>query len=88
MPVISMFHGIMIRMYTLDIRHHNLPHFHARYDEFEATVSIDDGEPLAGDLPRKQMRLVQAWVELRRDELIADWDLAAAGQAPFRVEPL
>ena len=88
MPVISMFHGILIRMYTLDTQHHNLPHLHARFAEFEASISIQDAEPLAGELPRKQLRLVQAWVELHREELMADWALASSGQKPFRIDPL
>ncbi len=88
MPVISMFHGIVIRMYTLDTQFRHLPHLHARFAEFEASISIGDGEVLAGELPRKQLRLVQAWVELRRDELVADWALAAAGERPFRIDPL
>jgi Domain of unknown function (DUF4160) len=58
MPVISMFYGIIIRMYLLDTQNHNLPHLHARYAEFEASVNIDDGEVLAGHIPRKQLRLV------------------------------
>lgn len=49
-----------------------MPHIHARYGEFEATVGILDGEIIIGELPRKQLRLVQAWIELRRDELAAD----------------
>lgn len=88
MPVISMFHGILIRMYTLDHQHHHLPHMHARFAEFEASIGIDDAEVLAGELPRRQLRLVQAWVELHRDELMADWALASNGQKPFRIEPL
>jgi hypothetical protein len=55
-----MFYGIIIRLYLLDQVHHNLPHIHARYAEFEASIGIDDGEVLAGELPRKQLRLVQA----------------------------
>ena len=88
MPVISMFYGILIRMYLLDNNHHNLPHIHARYGEFEASVSLHDGELLAGTLPRKQLRLVQAWIELHREELLVDWDLAVHGELPFRVAPL
>ncbi len=88
MPVISMFHGIVIRMYTLDTQYRHLPLIHARFAEFEAPVNLSDGEVLAGELPRRQLRLVQAWVELRRDELVADWALAAAGERPFRIEPL
>ena len=88
MPIISMFYGIIIRMYLLDNQHHNLPHIHARYAEFEASIAIADGEILAGDLPRRQLRLVQAWIELRRDELMADWELATAGEMPYRIAPL
>ena len=60
MPIISMFYGIIIRLYLLDNKHHNTPHLHAKYAEFEACVGIEDGEILAGNLPRKQLRLVQA----------------------------
>jgi hypothetical protein len=88
MPVISMFYGIIIRLYLLDNRHHNLPHIHARYAEFEASVGIADGDVLAGELPRKQLRLVLAWIELHRDELMADWELAASGEAPYKIDPL
>ena len=75
-------------MYTLDTQQHKLPHLHARFAEFEASISIADAEVLAGELPRKPLRLVQAWVELHRDELMTDWALAAAGQKPFRIDPL
>ncbi len=88
MPIISMFYGIIIRLYLLDNKHHNLPHIHARYAEYEASVAIEDGEILSGDLPRKQLRLVQAWIELRRDELLADWELAVSGEAPYKIAPL
>lgn len=88
MPVISMFYGIIIRMYMLDTQNHNLPHLHARYAEYEASIGIGDGEVLAGQLPRKQLRLVQAWVELHRDELMADWALASAGELPYKIDPL
>jgi hypothetical protein len=88
MPVISMFYGVIIRLYLLDNLHHNLPHIHARYAEFEASIGIGEGEILAGELPRKQLRLVQAWIELHRDELLADWELAAAGELPYKIDPL
>ncbi len=88
MPVISMFYGIIIRMYFLNGQHHGVPHIHARYSGIEASVRIDDAEVLAGELPRKQLRLVQAWIELHRDELMADWDLAVAGENPYKIDPL
>lgn len=83
-----MFYGIIIRMYLIDNRHHNTPHIHARYGEYEAAIAIGDGELLAGELPRKQLRLVQAWIELRRDELMADWELAVNGETPYKIAPL
>jgi hypothetical protein len=88
MPIISMFYGIIIRMYLIDNQHHNIPHFHAKYAEFEASIRIEDGEMLAGELPRKQLRLVQAWTELHQDELQADWELAVAGENPYKITPL
>lgn len=88
MPVISMFYGIIIRMYSLDNQHHHLPHLHARFAEHEASVALADGEVLAGERPRKQLRLVQAWIELHRDELDADRALAVAGEKPYRIAPL
>ncbi len=88
MPIISMFYGIIIRMYLLDNKHHNIPHIHAKYAEYEASISIADGEVLAGHLPRKQLRLVQAWIELRRDELTADWEIALSDEKPYKIAPL
>ena len=46
------------------------------------------GELLEGDFPSRQMKLVQAWIELHQDDLMADWLLASTGQAPFKIEPL
>jgi len=83
MPIISMFYGIIIRLYLIDNKNHNLPHIHAKYAEFEASIGIGDGE-----LPRKQLRLVQAWIELHRDELMADWELAVSGENPYKIAPL
>ena len=88
MPIISMFYGIIIRMYLLYSKHHHLPHLHARHGEFETSVGIGDAEILAGELPRKQLRLVQAWIELHRDELMADWELAVSGETPYKIDPL
>jgi hypothetical protein len=87
MPTISMFYGILIRMYVGD-KEHNPPHFHAIYEEFDAIVDIVTGEIVRGDFPRKQAKLVTAWAELHREELKADWEIAKSGETPFRIEPL
>ena len=63
MPTISMFYGIIIRMYFAP-GEHNPPHFHAYYSEYRASFSIDSFDIINGEFPRKQKRLVQAWAEL------------------------
>jgi len=88
MPTISMFYGIMILMFYEDDDRHHLPHLHARYQGETASTAIEDGAVLDGILPRKQLRLVQAWVEIHRDALLADWELAVNGEALFRIDPL
>ena len=82
-----MFYGIIIRMYC-DRAEHNPSHFHAYYQEHAAVVDIQRCEITAGSLPVRQMRLVLAWAELRREELLADWQLASQGELPRAVEPL
>ena len=49
MPIISMFYGIIIRMYTEPGNKHHLPHIHAEYGEEKIEVSFD-GEVLAGKM--------------------------------------
>ena len=56
-------------MYFSDNGKHNMPHIHAEYQDDEAVFSILDGEVISGSLPRKQTRLVQAWIELYQDSL-------------------
>ena len=67
---------------------HNPPHFHAYYNEYKATIVLDTLEILEGGLPKKQLRLVQAWAELHIDELRGDWKLAMNGETPYRIPPL
>lgn len=88
MPVISMFYGIIIRMYFIDNKQHSMPHIHVEYSGSRAVFSLEDGGLLAGKLPSKQVRLVQAWIELHTEELMADWALAVKGDTPFRIDPL
>jgi hypothetical protein len=88
MAVISMFFGIIISMYYFDKDRHHLPHIHVRYQEQEVVLSILDGNVLEGQLKTNKMKLVQAWMEIHRDELLANWDLASNGESVFRIDPL
>jgi hypothetical protein len=88
MPVISMFYGIIVHLYFKDDRRHKKPHIHVTYQESEAVLGLPDGDVLEGSLPGNKMKLVQAWMEIHRDELLADWGLAVSGQQPYKIEPL
>lgn len=88
MPAISMFYGIIIYMYFMDNKQHKMPHIHAKYQYFEVIVGLPDGNVLEGSIPIAKMKLLQAWIELHKDELIADWELAVSGQQPYKIEPL
>ncbi len=88
MPVVSMFYGIIVSLYFMDNKQHHTPHIHAKYQEYEAVVSIPDGEVLEGQLPAAKLRLLLAWIEIHKDELTADWLLAVEGQQPYKIDPL
>jgi desulfoferrodoxin (superoxide reductase-like protein) len=88
MPTISMFFGILIKMFFVDTEKHHVPHIHAEYQGDSAVYSIPDGELLAGSLPSQKQKLVIAWIEIHKDDLLADWDLAVNGKTPFPIRGL
>lgn len=88
MAVISMFYGLIISMYYLDNKRHHLPHIHVKYQCAEAVFLIETGEIIEGDIPNNKRKLVEAWIEIHKEDLLADWTLAIAGQTIFNIEPL
>ncbi len=87
MPELSRFFNIIIRMFYDDNEKHHKPHFHADYGEHSASVSVD-GELLAGSMPVKQLRLIQAWAILHEDELYCAWNKAVRNEPIGKIEPL
>lgn len=83
-----MFFGIIIRMFFRDIEKHHSPHFHAEYQGSVAVYSIPDGQVLSGSLPPGKHKLIIAWIEIHRDDLMADWNLVVDGQKPFSIKGL
>ena len=67
---------------------HHAPHFHAYWQGQVAVVGTDPVCVLAGELPTRQRRLVEAWAELRQPELLAAWDRLQRGQLPAPIAPL
>lgn len=88
MPEISRFFGIIIRMFPELGTPHHRPHFHAVYQDLRAVFALDPIECIGGSLPRTQQRLVEAWAEIHRDELLRDWALLQSGRPPLKIEPL
>lgn len=84
MPTISMFYGIIIRMYYID---HNPPHIHVFYEEYSAKFNFE-GDLIDGELPNKQIKLVKAWIEIHIEEIRANWELAKNSEKLFKIKPL
>jgi hypothetical protein len=84
-PEISRFYGIVIAMFHND---HDPPHFHARYGEHKALVSIAEASLMRGDLPPRALGLVREWARLHREELQQDWVLARENLPLRPIEPL
>ena len=78
MPTLSLFFGIIITMYQESGGQHNIPHFHARYQDDETVISTD-GEILEEEIPKRQLKLVLAWAEIHKEELEANWYLLSKG---------
>jgi len=73
MPILSVFFGIIIRMWHDD---HPPPHIHASYQGFEALVDIRSGMVIEGKLPKKAAKIVKEWCLAHEDELLANWERA------------
>jgi hypothetical protein len=85
MPEISLFYGIRVTMNWAD---HNPPHFHVEYAEYKALVNVETSTVFRGGLPNKQLKLVLAWCEIHRDELMQNWELAQRNKPLNSIAPL
>ena len=87
MPTISLFYGIVIRMYQ-GRNEHNPPHFHAYYNDYKCIVNIINCEMTEGNMPAKQLKLILAWAEINKENLMSNWKLAMNGEELFKINPL
>lgn len=85
MPEISRFLGIIIAMYYND---HNPPHFHARYNNYQATISIENLALTEGTLPPKVLGIVMEWASIHKTELLQNWKLAKEMEPLNPIKPL
>ena len=88
MPELARFFGIVVRMFAEPAAPDHRPHFHAYYQDDVGILTIDTIELIGGDLPQRQRRLVEAWAEIHRTELLVAWNRLQAGRLPGKIEPL
>lgn len=88
MPEIARFYGIIVRIFTETGVQHHLPHIHVVYQGYSAVFSIEPIDMIEGALPRRQQRLVEAWIELYQVELMDNWRLANRGEPVQNIPPL
>ena len=85
MPELARFYGIIIRMHYRD---HAPPHFHATYQDYEATVEISSLAVTRGELPVRAQGLVLEWAALHQQELYEAWERRTRQEPLGKIEPL
>jgi len=84
MPEISSFYGILIYMY---FNEHNPPHFHVKYGDYKAIITIEDGI-VKGSLPRRALNLIYDWLDLHKEDLMENWRRLENSESVLKIEPL
>lgn len=87
MATLSIFFGLIIRMFNEKGGQLNVPHIHVYYGEDKAAFDFESNV-LEGDLPKKKIRMVQTWIDIHQEDLIANWELLSNGEPFFKIDPL
>lgn len=87
MPIISQFYGIIIQMFFNEKGKHNQPHIHVKYNEYKSVYNLD-GDIIEGKLPKKQRKLIDAWICIHAEELNSLWNIMQEQGEFFKIEPL
>ena len=87
MPTLSVFFGIIVRMYNEKGGKHNIPHIHAEYQDNEVAMDLE-GNVIEGEFPRAKLNLLVAWVQIHKEDLYANWKLLSAGDGYFKIDAL
>jgi len=83
-PELCKFYGISI---TMNFNEHNPPHFHAYYQDCEISVDIKTGL-VKGTMPKRALKMIFEWLELYKNELLEDWQLAQNRKTLVKIPPL
>lgn len=66
---------------------HNPPHFHVKYNDYNAIININNGV-VAGSLPRRVLGMVYEWLDLHKEALLENWMLLKENKQPKPIKPL
>ena len=83
MPEISRFFGVRIAIYYDE---HNPPHFHAYYQAFDASYSIENGKRMRGKMPVNLEKVIIRWFKKNKKEIIDNWNLARDGEPLIKIK--
>lgn len=83
MPVIGRFFEIVILMYA---KEHGILHIHAEYQSYKAAFSVETSNMIVGEMPTKQRKLIEAWIELHREDIIKRHELMMQGKKVNVIE--
>ena len=85
MPIISVFFGIIIRMYY---KEHEPGHFHGEHQGQKGKFDFS-GTMIVGQIQsRTALRLIREWAVSHQAELQANWERMKAGQPLNGIGPL
>jgi hypothetical protein len=87
MPTISRFYGMLIIMFYRE-GFNEKPHFHVRYNEFDAKFSIADFSLIKGKLPTHALTLIKEWAGLHQQELLDNWERIKNSEPLKKIDPL
>lgn len=82
---ISLFSGILVRMAQDALSE---PHFYVEFDDQEAVLSIPEGKVISGNVPLQKLRILEGWLSLHEDEMMANWTLLKRNERLYPVNPL
>ena len=88
MPILSVFYGLVIRMYAEGGGQHHTPHIHVVYQGQEYQFDFNGAELNGKEMPTAKKKLLDAWLVIHQDDLLANWDLLSAGEQAYRIDPL
>ena len=88
MPIISQFYGITISMYYNEYKgKHHKPHIHIKYNNYRIIYDFECNI-LEGKMPKKQKKLIEAWIIIHKMELNKLWNIMQEGKDFFKIDPL